>query len=37
MAVKALENVNARTNLARAEVKDIEGILRRSFAFSVQI
>jgi alcohol dehydrogenase len=34
MAAKALENVNARTNPARAEVKDLENILQRSFFVS---
>jgi alcohol dehydrogenase len=34
MATKALENVNARTNPARAEMNDIENILRRSFVIS---
>lgn len=34
MAVKALENVNSRTNPARAEMKDIENILQKSFAVS---
>jgi alcohol dehydrogenase class IV len=32
IAAKAMENVNARTNPARAEVGDLEDILRRSFA-----
>jgi alcohol dehydrogenase len=36
MAIKALENVNARTNPAQAEVNDIENILRKSFAVSIQ-
>lgn len=34
MAVKAMENVNAKTNPARAEAKDIEDIFERSFAVS---
>ncbi|MBN2551321.1 MAG: hypothetical protein JXB06_01065 [Spirochaetales bacterium] len=34
MALGALGNVNSRTNPARAEVDDIEDILRRSFAVS---
>jgi alcohol dehydrogenase len=36
MAVKALDNVNARTNPARAEAKDLEDLLRNSFAGPVQ-
>jgi alcohol dehydrogenase len=34
IAARAIENVNARTNPARAEVKDLEGILQRSFNIS---
>jgi len=36
MAERAIQNVNARTNPAGAEVKDLEDILQRSFAVSVQ-
>lgn len=34
IAAKAIENVNARTNPARAEVRDLENILQRSFFVS---
>jgi len=34
MAVRAMENVNAKTNPVRAESKDIESIFERSFAVS---
>jgi alcohol dehydrogenase len=34
MAGKAMENVNARTNPARAEVENLEDILKRSFVVS---
>jgi alcohol dehydrogenase len=34
IAARAIENVNARTNPARAEVKDLQGILQRSFSVS---
>jgi len=35
LAGMSMENVNARTNPARAEVRDIEEIFRRSFDISV--
>jgi alcohol dehydrogenase len=34
IAARAIENVNSRTNPARAEVKDLEGILEKSFSIS---